>query len=102
MSKWYKNLTIKGKTDGFGSQYQAIMSLIAYCDFKEDYEYIHTPMYMMHHNDKNEERFPEIMNQFTNLNLAVYIGDTFLDIKNASIPSNLTKLLSLSTALGFK
>ena len=63
-------MTIKGKTDGFGSQYQAILSLIAYCDFKEDYEYIHTPMYMMHHNDKNEERFPEIMNQFTNLNLS--------------------------------
>lgn len=65
-----RKMTIKGKTDGFGSQYQAILSLIAYCDFKEDYEYIHTPMYMMHHNDKNEERFPEIMNQFTNLNLS--------------------------------
>ena len=65
-----QKMTIKGKTDGFGSQYQAILSLIAYCDFKEDFEYIHTPMYMMHHNDKNEERFPEIMNQFTNLNFA--------------------------------
>ena len=26
-----RKMTIKGKTDGFGSQYQAIMSLIAYC-----------------------------------------------------------------------
>ena len=28
------NYTITGKTDGFGAQYQAIMSGIAYCKFK--------------------------------------------------------------------
>lgn len=73
-----RKMTIKGKTDGFGSQYQAIMSLIAYCDFKEDYEYVHTPMYMMHHNDKNEERFPEKMNTFTNLN-SIYKLFSYMD-----------------------
>ena len=34
--------TIVGKTDGFGAQYQAILSGIAYCKFK-NYIYIHTP-----------------------------------------------------------
>lgn len=37
------NYTITGKTDGFGAQYQAIMSGIAYCKFK-NYNYIHTPL----------------------------------------------------------
>ena len=37
------NYTIKGKNDGFGAQYQAIMSGIALCKYK-NYNYIHTPM----------------------------------------------------------
>ena len=45
-------MTIKGKTDGFGSQLQAIFSLIAYCHYK-GYRYVHTPMYAMHHNEGN-------------------------------------------------
>lgn len=57
--------TINGKTDGFGSQLQACFSLIAYCNYK-NYEYIHTPMYKMHHNDENIENFPEYMNKFIN------------------------------------
>ena len=40
--------TITGKTDGFGSQYQAIMSGIAYC-YYNNYEYIHTPIIKMEH-----------------------------------------------------
>ena len=59
-------MTIEGKTDGFGSQLQACLSLIAYCKYK-GYEYIHTPMYKMHHNEENMEEFPSYMNNFINL-----------------------------------
>ena len=59
-------LTIRGKTDGFGSQLQAIFSLIAYCYYK-GYTYVHTPMYAMHHNDENIENFPTVMNNFINV-----------------------------------
>tara|TARA_Y100000389_G_C17450032_1_gene514146 strand:+ start:617 stop:2518 length:1902 start_codon:yes stop_codon:yes gene_type:complete len=59
-------MTIKGKTDGFGSQLQAIFSLIAYCNYK-GYTYVHTPMYAMHHNDDNIENFPDYMNNFINI-----------------------------------
>jgi hypothetical protein len=40
--------TIAGKKDGFGSQYQAIMSGIAFCESK-NYTYIHTPFNKMEH-----------------------------------------------------
>lgn len=43
------NYTITGKIDGFGAQYQAIMSGIAYCNFK-NYNYIHTPFKQIQHN----------------------------------------------------
>lgn len=43
------NYTITGKIDGFGAQYQAIMSGIAYCRFK-NYNYIHTPFKNIAHN----------------------------------------------------
>tara|TARA_B100000927_G_scaffold151811_1_gene122352 strand:+ start:2117 stop:4018 length:1902 start_codon:yes stop_codon:yes gene_type:complete len=59
-------MTIHGKTDGFGSQLQAIFSLIAYCNYK-GYTYIHTPMYKMHHNDENIDNFPTYMNNFINI-----------------------------------
>lgn len=59
-------LTIHGKTDGFGSQLQAIFSLIAYCYYK-GYTYVHTPMYRMHHNDENIKDFPTYMNNFINI-----------------------------------
>lgn len=45
MSKYY---TIKGKSDGFGAQYQAILSGIAYCNYKK-YIYVHTPFTEMQH-----------------------------------------------------
>jgi hypothetical protein len=40
--------TIKGKTDGFGSQYQAILSGIAYCNYAK-FVYVHTPMTEIEH-----------------------------------------------------
>ena len=41
-------LTVKGKTDGFGAQYQAILSGIAYCRYKK-ITYIHTPFFNLYH-----------------------------------------------------
>ncbi len=58
-------MTIVGKTDGFGSQLQACFSLVAYCMYK-GIEYIHTPMYRMHHNDDLKDEFPKYMNDFIN------------------------------------
>ena len=40
--------TISGKSDGFGAQYQSIMSGIAYCNYM-NYQYIHTPMKILSH-----------------------------------------------------
>ena len=40
--------TIEGKTDGFGAQYQAIMSGIAYCDYAKKI-YVHTPLKHIEH-----------------------------------------------------
>jgi len=59
-------MTIHGKTDGFGSQLQAIFSMIAYCYYK-GYTYIHTPMYTMHHIDELIQDFPSYMNRFINV-----------------------------------
>ena len=53
-----KTLTITGKCDGFGAQYQAIMSGIAYCNYM-NYEYIHTPFVKIAHDGNIEE-----LNQF--------------------------------------
>lgn len=40
--------TIRGKTDGFGAQYHAIMSGIAICSYNK-WNYIHTPMTNIEH-----------------------------------------------------
>ena len=40
--------TIAGKEDGFGAQYQAMMSGIALCEYK-NYTYVHTPFNKMEH-----------------------------------------------------
>ena len=58
-------LTIHGKTDGFGSQLHAVMSLIAYCRYS-GHNYIHTPFYKMQHNDDDIPDFPSKMNEFIN------------------------------------
>lgn len=52
------NYTITGKVDGFGSQYQAIMSGIAFCLYK-NYNYIHTPFKILSNNESAEN-----MNKF--------------------------------------
>lgn len=49
-----KTLTIKGKCDGFGAQYQAIMSGIAYSNYM-NYKYIHTPFQKIAHDGNVEE-----------------------------------------------
>ena len=51
------NYTIRGKTDGFGSQYGAILSGIAFCEHSPDYNYIHTPLKSVSHGwrDKTNE-----------------------------------------------
>ena len=59
-------MTIHGKTDGFGSQLQAIFSLIAYSYYK-GHTYVHTPMYAMQHNNENIENFNNYMNNFINI-----------------------------------
>ena len=50
--------TITGKSDGFGAQYQSIMSGIAYCNHM-NYQYIHTPIKILSHNEN-----VELLNQF--------------------------------------
>ena len=45
-----KTYTITGKSDGFGAQYQGVMSGIAYCSFM-NYKYIHTPFNKMGHRE---------------------------------------------------
>jgi hypothetical protein len=58
--------TIKGKCDGFGAQYQAILTY-------KNYIYIHTPFIKMdHHTDIN------IANEFIGINNTVY--DSNLEI----------------------
>lgn len=47
MSKTYYK--IKSKRDGFGSQYHAMMSAIAFSEYK-NYEYIHSPFPLIQHN----------------------------------------------------
>lgn len=51
--------TIAGKEDGFGAQYQAIMSGIALCDYKK-YTYVHTPFNKMEH-DVNVDELNEFI-----------------------------------------
>lgn len=58
--------TIFNKSDGFGSQLQACFSLIAYCVYN-NYRYVHTPFTRMQHNDDKHTNFPQIMNDFINI-----------------------------------
>lgn len=64
MSKTY---TITGKKDGFGSQYQAIMSGIAY-SYHKNLVYIHSPMKKISHggNPNQLNKFIGIKNSQTN------------------------------------
>jgi hypothetical protein len=58
--------TIVNKTDGFGSQLQAGFSLIAYCMYSNN-KYIHSPFTRMQHNDESLDNYPQIMNDFMNI-----------------------------------
>ncbi len=46
--------SIHGKKDGFGAQYQAILSGIAWCNYK-NYEYVHIPFSKIAHDQKYDE-----------------------------------------------
>ena len=53
-----QNLTIRGKTDGFGCQLNAVFSAIAFCEHDPNYVYVHTPFYSVSHGwgwEKDEE-----------------------------------------------
>lgn len=70
-----KTLTIKGKCDGFGAQYQAIMSGIAYCNYM-NYKYIHSPFQKMAH-DGN----PEKLNEFIGISSPSYETNVDMTVK---------------------
>jgi hypothetical protein len=72
-------ITITGKEDGFGAQYQAVMSGIAFCKYN-NYVYIHTPFKKMNgHNIDN--------NEVNKLNTFIGINNEYLKKKNL-LPSN--------------
>lgn len=69
------NYTITGKKDGFGAQYQAIMSGIAYCNFK-NYNYIHTPI--LNIPDEHKHKYDiNLLNKF--------IGIPYVECNNINI-----------------
>jgi len=49
-----KTYSIHGKTDGFGAQYQAMLSGIAWAAYK-NYNYVHVPFSVMEHNQNINE-----------------------------------------------
>tara|TARA_Y100000004_G_C8940736_1_gene424057 strand:- start:1291 stop:2100 length:810 start_codon:yes stop_codon:yes gene_type:complete len=59
----YKNLTIRGKTDGFGCQLNAKYSGIAFCFNHPNYRYIHTPFTTVSHGWRDEDAV-NILNDF--------------------------------------
>ena len=50
----YKNLTVRGKTDGFGCQLNAKLSGLAFCYNHPNYRYIHTPFVSVSHGWREE------------------------------------------------
>jgi hypothetical protein len=63
--------TIKGKTDGFGAQYQSIMSGIAICEYNKC-TYLHTPFVKMEHDVNINE-----LNAFIGINNNALNEDDF-------------------------
>ena len=63
----YKNYTIRGKTDGFGCQYNAVMSGLAFClnstRWRCQYRYVHTPFVSVSHGWRDEKKVAEL-NEF--------------------------------------
>jgi hypothetical protein len=59
-----RNLTIKGKTDGFGCQLNAKLSGIAFCFHNHRYRYVHTPFKAASHgwgSAKNTKRINDFL-----------------------------------------
>lgn len=59
----YKNLTIRGKTDGFGCQLNAKFSGIAFCFNHPKYRYVHTPFTTVSHGWRDQDAV-DILNEF--------------------------------------
>ena len=59
----YKNYTIRGKTDGFGCQYNAKLSGLAFCLNTHQYRYIHTPFVSVSHGWRSPENVAQL-NEF--------------------------------------
>ncbi len=57
------NYTIRGKTDGFGCQYGAILSGLAFCEHDPDYNYVHTPLISVSHGWRDKHKVDEL-NEF--------------------------------------
>lgn len=62
MKRYYKNLTITGKTDGFGCQLNAVFSGVAYCENISHYRYVHTPFNTISHGFESQEWVDKINN----------------------------------------
>jgi len=75
-----KYLTIAGKKDGFGAQYQALMSGIAYCEYK-NYTYIHTPFKTIEH-----AQCTNSLNEFIGIRSDDRAGEEVPDITETFIP----------------
>lgn len=77
--------TITGKTDGFGAQYMAVMSGIAFCKYN-NYIYVHTPFTQMEHDvDINK------LNLFIGINNDHLIINNLLPINNNIIANDYSK-----------
>jgi len=61
-----RNLTVRGKTDGFGCQLNAKLSGIAFCFNNNRYRYVHTPFVSVSHGWRSKEAVDEI-NSFFNI-----------------------------------
>jgi len=75
-----KHLTIAGKKDGFGAQYQALMSGIAFCEYK-NYSYIHTPFETIEHTETTES-----LNRFIGIKSDDGVGKEIPDMTEPFIP----------------
>jgi hypothetical protein len=51
----YRNLTVSGKTDGFGAQLNCKLSAIAFCICHKGYRYIHRPFTSVSHGFRDEK-----------------------------------------------
>ena len=72
MKKNYKRLLSE---DGFGAQYQAIMSGIVFCKFN-NYNYIHTPFKKVGHNQNSK-----LLNNFIGIPILLNKNNIKIDIK---------------------